>query len=116
MLFTDCLQWGEDAEATCNLAQALAGGCHVVVLVVNESSGALPMLKQAAKRGWPLLPFQGSGGLADQLATGAVPGFEKATVVPVPFHELSPPEIASMLHIYLTVQVCKGRIKESGLV
>ena len=74
------------------------------------------MLKQAAKRGWPLLPFQGSGGLADQLASGTAAAIQGATVVPVPFHELSPPEIASMLHIYLTVKVCKGALKDSGLV
>jgi len=116
VLFTDCLAWGSEAEAKCTLAQTMAGDCHVIVLVVNEAKGAVPLLQECAKRGWPMLPFQGSGGLADQLASGTAAAIQGATVVPVPFHELSPPEIASMLHIYLTVKVCAGPLATSGLV
>jgi len=109
IVITDKKRFGDEAEAKCNLVKCIAGRCRVVCVFMNgtrDEAACQKELRQIAKMGWPILPLKGSGGLADELAEetetpGWLPG---GKVAPVSLG-LTAAELASYMHIHLTVDV-----------
>ena len=109
VVITDKKAFGSEVEAKCQLVKTIAGRCRVVCVFMNETHDETALkkeLRQIAKMGWPILPLKGSGGLADELAEeqeapGWLPG---GKVAPVSLG-LTAAELASYMHIHLTVDV-----------
>jgi Ca2+-binding EF-hand superfamily protein len=132
LVFTDVFQRGQtELRARLDLVEKLAGGCKVVVVVVNdgpsirdELSTLLELQQQHRPSDpWPVVALQGSGGFADTLAhicegrargepdqgrtedeliAGRLIGSDAVFVFPA---DGTPSELASFLHVLLTVSV-----------
>ena len=112
VIVEDAKKFGDEVDAKCALAQAVAGRCRVVCFVLNglgDEPRARREIAACAKMGWPVLTLQGFGGLPDEIA-GAVggpvpdwmPGAPGVGAVPV---DLDAAKIASFLRIHLAVNV-----------
>lgn len=67
-VLADLGEWGQETELLFRLADTLADGVPVVVVLVGGGQVAREEARQAARRDWPLLVITGTGGLADNLA------------------------------------------------
>lgn len=61
--------WGSEIDLLFALAEVLAQGIPVIALLVNGGEGAKHEALQIVRHGWPLLVVEGSGRLADEIAT-----------------------------------------------
>jgi hypothetical protein len=61
-------QWGGETELMITLAQTLAGGTPVAMLLAGGGSVAKLEALEAARHGWPMFVIEGTGGTADEIA------------------------------------------------
>ncbi len=69
LVLTPGADWGAELRAKIDLAQALADGKPVMMVVIGGGAGTAAEVLHAVRRGWPVLVVKGSGGAADQLAS-----------------------------------------------
>lgn len=62
-------EWSSGTEVMFRLARKLATEARVVVVLVNGGDETRDEVRRAAKLGWPIVVIQGSGRLADEIAT-----------------------------------------------
>lgn len=62
-------EWSSGTEVMFALASKFATEARVVVVLVNGGDETRDEVKRAAKLGWPIVVIQGSGRLADEIAT-----------------------------------------------
>lgn len=62
-------EWGGETEIMFALAAALAAGKPTVTILVNGGAIAQNEALQTVRHGWPLLVIEGSGRLADEIAS-----------------------------------------------
>ncbi len=67
-VLTDGGEWGQETELLFQLADDLADGAHVAVVLVGGGQVAREEALQTVRRDWPLLIITGTGGVADSLA------------------------------------------------
>ncbi len=68
-VLVDSDAWGGETHTLYNLASALADDTPVVVVLVNGGELSKQELLRAVRQGWPVVVVQGSGRLADEIAT-----------------------------------------------
>ena len=68
LVLTAGADWGSELRAKIDLAQVLADGKPVMMVVIGGGAGTAAEVLQAVRRGWPVLVVKGSGGAADALA------------------------------------------------
>jgi len=68
LVLADSDEWGGETPLLASLADALAHGAHVVMVVAGGGDGARQEVGEAIRRGWPLFVLEGTGGLADEIA------------------------------------------------
>ncbi|KFA88200.1 DUF4231 domain-containing protein [Archangium violaceum] len=61
--------WGAETDMLFRLASTLAGEVPVLVVLVNGGSTAKEEVLRSVRRHWPIVVIQGSGRLADEIAT-----------------------------------------------
>ena|SRR5215216_6717265 len=64
-------RWGDEIDTKYDLARELGKEVPVICIVAGGSSTVLHELLQIIKQHWPILVMEGSGGLADQIASYA---------------------------------------------
>ena len=60
--------WGDETEWLASMAAAAAGEEPVVMVVAGGGAVALAEVREAVRRGWPVVLLLATGGLADELA------------------------------------------------
>jgi hypothetical protein len=60
-------QWGDETDLMMALADALAGGAPVAMLLAGGGSVAKEEALEATARGWPIFVIEGTGGTADEI-------------------------------------------------
>ena len=60
-------EWGGETSLLMTVAQTLAGGGLVAVVLAGGESVAKSEAREAARHGWPIFVIAGTGGLADDL-------------------------------------------------
>ena len=68
-VLVDSHEWGSAIETMYALAVALAPTIPVVTVLVNGEPRARDEVLRSVRQGWPIIVVQGSGGLADDIAT-----------------------------------------------
>jgi hypothetical protein len=68
-ILADSAEWGGETHLLMTVAQQLAGGGHVAVVLAGGESGARSEVLEAARRGWPVFVLTGTGDLADTLSS-----------------------------------------------
>ena len=62
-------EWGGETETMYAIAEALAQTIPVVTVLINGGSIARDEVLRSVRQGWPIIVVQGSGRLADDIAT-----------------------------------------------
>ena len=68
LVLTSGADWGAELRTKIDLAQTLADGKPVMMVVIGGGAGTAAEVLHAVRRGWPVLVVNGSGGAADKLA------------------------------------------------
>ena len=68
LLLTPGAGWGSELRIKIELAQTLADGKPVMMVVIGGGAGTATEVLHAVRRCWPVLVVKGSGGAADALA------------------------------------------------
>lgn len=68
LLLTPGGPWGSELRLKAEVAQAVADGKPVLMVLIGGAEPALAEVLQAVRRRWPVLVVNGSGGAADALA------------------------------------------------
>jgi hypothetical protein len=66
--------WGDETPLLLSLADALAEGAPVILVMAGGGDVALREAEGAARRGWPIFAIVGTGGIADRLADAYADG------------------------------------------
>lgn len=84
-ILADSSEWGGETPLLMNVAEKLAGGGRVVMVLAGGGQVARSEALEAGRRGWPIFAVAGTGGLADSLlqlwATHRTPRRRPAAVV-----------------------------------
>jgi SLOG in TRPM, prokaryote/SMODS and SLOG-associating 2TM effector domain 1/Protein of unknown function (DUF4231) len=67
-VLADSAEWGGETQLLAGIAQELAGGAPVVMVLAGGGSIALSEATEAVARRWPLFVIEGTGGAADAIA------------------------------------------------
>jgi hypothetical protein len=67
-VLADSAEWGGETPLLAAIAEELACGAPVVMVLAGGGDGARAEMREAVARGWPLLALVGTGGLADAIA------------------------------------------------
>jgi hypothetical protein len=67
-VLADSEEWGGEIGLFVELAEELAQGARIVMVVAGGGDGAQAEVDEAVAHGWPVLPIAGTGGVADELA------------------------------------------------
>lgn len=70
-VLTQGSRWGDEIDTKYDLARELGKEAPVICIVAGGSSTVVHELLQIIKQRWPILVIEGSGGLADQIASYA---------------------------------------------
>jgi len=68
-VLVDSHEWGGELETTYALAEALAKTIPVVTVLINGGPLTRDEVLRSVRQGWPIIVVQGSGRLADDIAT-----------------------------------------------
>jgi hypothetical protein len=68
-LLADSAEWGGETELLVATVEALAAGAPVVMVLAGGGAVALAEAREAARRGWPLLVIERTGGTAAEIAS-----------------------------------------------
>lgn len=66
-ILADSSVWGGETRLLMAVAQTLAGGGRVVMVLAGGGPVATSEVLEAGRRGWPVFVVAGTGGLADDL-------------------------------------------------
>jgi hypothetical protein len=67
-VLADSSKWGGETELLADVAEALADGAPIAMLLAGGGDVARAEAREAARRGWPLFVIEGTGGAADTIA------------------------------------------------
>ena len=67
-VLADSDEWGGETPLLAALADELAQGAPVVMVLAGGGDGAMEEVRTALRRDWPLFVLEGTGGLADEIA------------------------------------------------
>ena len=81
-LLADSDQWGGETELLLGVAQELASGAPVVMLLAGGGEIAWREAAGAVRRGWPLFVIAGTGGAADAIAAARRQGAASDVTAP----------------------------------
>lgn len=89
-ILADSSEWGGETRLMMAVADELAGGGRVVMVMAGGGKVATSEALEAARRGWPIFAIAGTGGLADSL-------LEMRTAYRVPRRRLAAPVLPDKL-------------------
>jgi len=68
IVLADSDEWGGETALLMALAEELAHGAPVVMVLAGGGEGTRAELREGIARGWPLFVIEGTGGVADEVA------------------------------------------------
>ncbi len=67
-VLADTAEWGGETELLADVAEGIAGGAPVVMVVAGGGAVAQTEVSEAVRRGWPVFILEGTGGTSDTVA------------------------------------------------
>ncbi len=67
-VLADSYEWGGETDLLADVAQGIAGGSPIVMVVAGGGVVAQAEVREAVRRGWPAFILDGTGGTSDRVA------------------------------------------------